>query len=112
MAFNAKATIATLVDLVELYRPAKSYQVTKIATTYGHLVFFTPPYHPTLQPIELIWGTVKGRIARDPPRNAKDVVEKVLTALADCDDQWLKVYRHVQQNENAFYESDNKTSDK
>ncbi|ETP26288.1 hypothetical protein F441_00917, partial [Phytophthora nicotianae CJ01A1] len=39
--------------------------------------------HPTLQPIELIWGIVKGRIARTPPKSGADVVKKVLQGLKE-----------------------------
>ncbi|KUF87860.1 Choline transporter protein [Phytophthora nicotianae] len=72
---RSKPTIRTLIELAELYRPPKRYQVTEIATKYDYLVFFTPPYHPTLQLIELIWGIVKGRIARTPPKCGADVVK-------------------------------------
>ncbi|KAE8915491.1 hypothetical protein PF003_g1046 [Phytophthora fragariae] len=68
IVFSPKATIDILLGNVEFYRPKEEYMATKIAVKYGHLVFFTPPYHPSLQPIELFWGTVKNRIAKDPPR--------------------------------------------
>ncbi|KAF4131345.1 putative DDE superfamily endonuclease domain-containing protein [Phytophthora infestans] len=103
MGFSPKATIPTLIGLVELYRPPKRYQVTEIATKYDHFVFFTPPYHPTLQPIELIWGIVKGPLQG---RLQNAVVKKVLQGLKECDDEWLKVYRHVQKNEDAYVKPD------
>ncbi|ETN03565.1 hypothetical protein PPTG_15551 [Phytophthora nicotianae INRA-310] len=80
--------------------------VTEIANKYYHLVFFTSPFHPTLQPIEHIWGIVKGRIARTPPKSGADVVKKVLQGLEECDDEWLKAYLHVQKNEDAYIKPD------
>ncbi|KAF4028774.1 putative DDE superfamily endonuclease domain-containing protein [Phytophthora infestans] len=106
MVFSPTATIPILLDLVELFRPPKRYQVTEIAAQYDHLVFFTPPYHPTLQPIELIWGIVKGRIARAPPKNANDAVKKVREGLGDCEGEWLKIYRHVQKKEDVYLKAD------
>jgi len=30
----------------------------------GHTIKYTPPYHSRLQPIELVWACVKGRVGR------------------------------------------------
>jgi len=34
------------------------------AENLGHRVIFTPPYHSDLQPIELLWATLKGEVGR------------------------------------------------
>ncbi|KAE9020381.1 hypothetical protein PR003_g12987 [Phytophthora rubi] len=65
-----------------------------IAAKNGHRVCYTPPYHPTLLPIELIWGTVKNRIAKKPAKNVKEAVAKVIEELQACKRDWLTVYRH------------------
>lgn len=41
-------------------------QGTDHGQLFGYLIYHTPPY--TQQPIELVWGIVKVRITRDPPR--------------------------------------------
>jgi hypothetical protein len=28
----------------------------RIAQQHGHFLYYTPPYHPELQPIEVVWG--------------------------------------------------------
>lgn len=38
------------------------YMSSFIAKTHGHFVKFTPPYHPGLQPIETVWGALKGKV--------------------------------------------------
>ena len=38
--------------------------IVKMAEEAGHKVLFTPPYHSDLQPIELLWALVKGRVGR------------------------------------------------
>ncbi|ETM49819.1 hypothetical protein F442_06228 [Phytophthora nicotianae P10297] len=86
-----------LLQLVDFYRPAPSYKAVAIDATYGHAVFYTPPYHPTFQSIGLIWGTVKNRIAMAPAKNGKDVAAKVVEELEECSEDWMKVYRHVQE---------------
>lgn len=100
--FNPKATKSALLDLVDLNKKPPVYAATKIATKYGHLLFFTPPYHPTLQPIELIWGIIKGEIARSPAKNATDLIERVHEGLERNEDEWVRVFRHAQRAEDAY----------
>ncbi|KAH9112766.1 hypothetical protein LEN26_002882 [Aphanomyces euteiches] len=38
--------------------------VVTMARSRGHTVVFTPPHHSDLQPIELVWGIVKGQVGR------------------------------------------------
>ena len=40
-------------------------KIDLLCENYGHFPpLWTPPYHPELQPIELLWRTVKGYVAR------------------------------------------------
>ncbi|RLN02458.1 hypothetical protein BBJ28_00025759 [Nothophytophthora sp. Chile5] len=99
--FSPKAIIDILLELVECYLKT-TYEVTEIATKYEHLVLCTPLYHPTPRQIELIKGMVKNRIARNPAKNGKDVVAKVVAGLGQCKGDWMNVYRHAQKNEDDF----------
>jgi hypothetical protein len=38
--------------------------ITAIANEYGHIVEFLPPYHSDLNPIENVWGIIKGHVAQ------------------------------------------------
>ncbi|KAF0726166.1 hypothetical protein Ae201684_015500 [Aphanomyces euteiches] len=38
--------------------------IVSMAQDHGHKIVFTPPYHSDLQPIELIWATVKSAVGR------------------------------------------------
>ncbi|RLN74517.1 hypothetical protein BBJ28_00023260, partial [Nothophytophthora sp. Chile5] len=58
--------------------------VIDMARSRGHDVFFTPPYHSDLQPIELIWATVKGEIAAEViSQKAGDVKQDKLVCNKD-----------------------------
>ncbi|KAL4087698.1 hypothetical protein PRIC1_013586 [Phytophthora ramorum] len=71
-----------------------------IATMYGHRVSYTPPYHPELQPIELVWGKMKGWIARNPAKNIGELEEKVEASKGQIKSvNWKASYRHVQKEE-------------
>ncbi|CAK4100585.1 unnamed protein product [Aphanomyces euteiches] len=52
---------ASLKDFISRNIPA---EVEKMDTERGHVVAWTPPYHPDLQPIELVWSDVKGKVGR------------------------------------------------
>ena len=39
-------------------------EIFKIAREYGNVVERTPPYHPELQPIELVWSHMKANYSR------------------------------------------------
>ncbi|OWZ09210.1 hypothetical protein PHMEG_00018126 [Phytophthora megakarya] len=92
-----------LLSLTKLNKPTAIYAANTIATRYKHTLYYTPPYHPTLQPIELIWGLVKNRIAADPPKSGADAVTKVLAGInAIKPQEWLNRFSHVQKIENDF----------
>ena len=65
VAFDEKTSCA------ELRKKAKDYihsnekiEIVRLAEEHGHEVLFTPRYHSDLQPIELLWAHVKGRVGR------------------------------------------------
>ncbi|KAG6952550.1 hypothetical protein JG688_00013221, partial [Phytophthora aleatoria] len=48
-----------VVKIIDAHQPNPSYRVVELAVEHGHLVHYTPPYHPSLQPIERNWAQVK-----------------------------------------------------
>nr|CAH7720764.1 unnamed protein product [Callosobruchus chinensis] len=51
---------AELYSLIKIYKPRyKTYEIDKIITEAGHSVLRLPPYHPDLNPIELVWASLK-----------------------------------------------------
>ncbi|KAG6955332.1 hypothetical protein JG688_00011924, partial [Phytophthora aleatoria] len=60
---------------------------------YHHLVYFTPPYHPELQLIELIWAHVKTQVANDPASSMPELRAKIDAAFdAVISDTWTNDY--------------------
>ena len=102
--YDSKAINPMLLELVKKNRGPTRYTTCEIAREHGHLVMFTPPYHPQLQP-KLIWGMVKNRIARDPASNMRDLEKKVREGLAAIQgSDWCAVYRHSQVAEDKYFE--------
>ncbi|OQR80747.1 hypothetical protein ACHHYP_17246 [Achlya hypogyna] len=73
---------------------------------YGHEVLYTPPYHPELQPIEVVWACVKNRIGRDPARNMDELGSKLVASLDLVDNAtWLGALDKVKRFEDQYLET-------
>jgi hypothetical protein len=57
-------TKVELYDLIKVHKPQyDTFAIDCLLADHGHTVIRLPPYHPDFNPIETIWGIVKGRIA-------------------------------------------------
>ncbi|EEY59561.1 uncharacterized protein PITG_12133 [Phytophthora infestans T30-4] len=103
--YDTSYTKAELMMLVRANKPKPIYRVTEIARPFGHLVYFTPPYHPELQPIELIWANIKGQIANNPASNMDELKNKINDGFASLTSStWTKAYTHAQKYETRYME--------
>lgn len=77
---NAPAKIFLILDGHPVHR---SLRVKKfVQATKGKLrLFFLPPYSPELNPDELVWNNVKGKIGRSSIKGPDDFQEKVRSHL-------------------------------
>ncbi|KAE9270433.1 hypothetical protein PF008_g30617 [Phytophthora fragariae] len=95
-----------LQQLVEEKRGSANYETVTIPSKWGHKVLFTPPYHPELQPIELIWAAIKNLIAKNPCRTMVELEAKIHDGINSITSKtWLKAYRHVQNVEEEYMEA-------
>jgi len=72
-----------LVKMLEKFAPTPTYVVDEIARKNGHEVLRTPPYHPELQPIELCWGILKNKIARNCNFTMQNLESQLKIAFED-----------------------------
>nr|CAH7768318.1 unnamed protein product [Callosobruchus chinensis] len=62
--FSEEMLKAELYSLIKIYKPRyKTYEIDKIMTEAGHSVLRIPPYHPDLNPMELVWAALKQYVA-------------------------------------------------
>ncbi|KAH9138484.1 hypothetical protein AeRB84_017210 [Aphanomyces euteiches] len=100
-----KATKAELLMLVRANKPAPIYATTEIAVACGHTVHWTPPYHPELNPIELIWANIKRRVASNPASTMTDLEAKVNEyRLLVGKEEWVSCWRHSHKFEKKYLE--------
>jgi transposase len=63
--FSDRMCKPELYYLIKLRKPRfKPFKIGALLAEHGHTVFRFPPYHPNLNPIELIWASVKEYVAR------------------------------------------------
>ena len=84
--WDAKMFKDELHTLIKKHTPAPVYVVDQIPESHGHLGLRLPPYHADLNPIELIWGNLKGDYFRFYTIITSECtqIHNVLTAIFIC----------------------------
>jgi len=73
---NAESKIFLIIDGHPVHRSAKVKRF--VESTAGRLrLFYLPPYSPELNPDELVWNNVKGKIGRSTIKGPDDLDQKV-----------------------------------
>ncbi|GBP62542.1 hypothetical protein EVAR_21914_1 [Eumeta japonica] len=97
-----------LLEVVKNHKSEPKYQIDEILKSHGHEVLRLPPYHSTLNPIELIWGIMKQKVAgknvNRPASDIKSLTEEAFSQIGI--DEWRKSCEHVIKIENQFIEQD------
>jgi transposase len=84
-------------------KPPTTYRAVTKAQQYNQEVLHTSPYHPELQPIEMIWGALKNRIALDPASSVADLGKKIEAGLkAITKREWIGAYQKIRKQEVAY----------
>lgn len=90
-----------LYELVKQNKIKVPYACNQIAVKYGHNLYYTPPYHYELQPIEEIWAVVKGEVARTSPHpNLLAIRNKLLYAFKENINSKFIVGNHLPKQKN------------
>lgn len=100
-----------LYELVRLNKPRyEEYYFDKILEDCGHNILRLPPYHPELNPIELVWAKIKGEVAADNVRRqqkieeVKEITEKKFSELPA--EYWKQCCEHSLKIEQNYYDID------
>ena len=98
-----------LYTLIKLYKPKyKTYEIDELLHNHGHSVLRLPPYHPDLNPIELVWASLKEYVAkRNVTFNFNDVNNYCNDFFESFSkDDWLSRCRHVIKIEREYWEKE------
>lgn len=97
-----------LLSLAKAQNVPKDYACVRIAANYGHRVLITPPYHPELQPIEIIWAVVKNTVAMSPPRTLKELIALLFDLFKTKvkSKTWIGAFKKAQGFEDMYWEQE------
>jgi len=104
VVFDPRCTKPTLLSICKDQQQERQFVTCKIAEEFGHKVYWTPPYHPELQPIETIWAVAKNKIAQSIHANKKELEEALHQALTVTvsEHTWLGARRRVLAQEDEY----------
>lgn len=102
----------TKIQLYEIIKSIKQqhrqFKINTILEAHGHTALRLPPYHPELNPIEMIWGIVKNYVASQNVtfnlEDARKLAEEKFNQINE--ETWNKVCDHVKSTEQKFWENE------
>lgn len=98
---------AELVEIINQIAPVPSYELDEIAAELGHKILRTPPYHPELQPIEICWGIVKNKIARNCDFTMSNLLKQLDEAFNSVTaDTCIGIIKNIRNIEDTFWNED------
>ncbi|GBP12644.1 hypothetical protein EVAR_10296_1 [Eumeta japonica] len=106
--FDMSSRKCDLMKIIDGHNVEKQFMIDEIIKAKGHTVLRLPPYHPDLNPIELVWGDIKGELARTAVNTKLKKKKEILQLLFSnyTPEKWSKCDDHVIKNENEYYASD------
>ena len=97
-----------LLMLAKRNKQNKSFQINKFVESKGHMCLRLPPYHPQLNPIELVWSQIKRTVAMENTTfKMKDIKLLAIKAISNLDKSyWIKCEDHVKKIENDYWQQE------
>ncbi|XP_072384552.1 uncharacterized protein [Diabrotica undecimpunctata] len=86
IAYTASMLKPDLYNIIELHKPRYvKYAIDRIIRAQGHDVFRLSPYHPDLNPIEMVWAALKSYVGA---RN----VDFTFTSIQQLSDEFFETF--------------------
>ncbi|XP_053611110.1 uncharacterized protein LOC128675615 [Plodia interpunctella] len=106
--FDEKLRKDDLYKLIKSHFAEDIYKIDEVLKRNGHEVLRLPPYHPDLNPIELVWGDIKGQLAQKSIDSNLDQKKEILERLfAEYPkEKWENCVKHVIKIEDEYCKHD------
>ena len=106
--FDKKLLRPALLALAKANKPEPQYIIDDIAKEKGHIILRLPPYHPDLNPIELVWAQLRKIVSsRNFTNKLNDVLEITKAAFTEISVQnWENYCKHVINVEEEYTRKD------
>lgn len=107
VSFTEEMTKCELLMRVKTVGTKKTYAIDEVITSAGHIVIRLPPYHPDLNPIELVWGDIKGRVSECLSESLHAKKQLCITLFSEfAADKWKNCCKHVYKIEDEYWVKD------
>ncbi|CAG5016191.1 unnamed protein product [Parnassius apollo] len=97
-----------LLEIVNRYKPEPVYAVDAILKGLGHKISRLPPYHCDLNPIEMIWASMKHKVAEvnigKPANQMPEMVQEAFNSIPV--EEWRNHCAHVKKHEEEYRSKD------
>ena len=98
-----------LYEINKLKKPEPVHKTDEFLRGKGHDVLHLPPYHCESNPIEMVWGDVKGYVGREnntfKTNDVKDLIIKGFKTITP--EKWTNFCNHVENKiEPQYWKSD------
>ena len=109
VALDGDETVALLRTAVKFHCPPQPL-LENLAKKSGHEILWLPPYHPELNPIEMMWAVMKGYIRSTYAKEGMDVVTfkvRIREGTQRCTaDVWSAAVQHALHRAEEYVELD------
>lgn len=104
---KTKKQLLEVVNASEISK-TQVFRIDRYLQDRGHVPLRLPPYHPQLNPIELIWAEMKKHVAlANTTFKLKDIKQHTKDALSSISKEyWQKCERHVRTIEEKYWAKD------
>ena len=103
--FHTKQQLLMMCDSVPYER---NYVVDDIVKEHGHFPIHLPPYHPELNPIELVWGDIKRQVEEQGLGSNLSENEALVRKLFEeyPREKWQKFCEHTKKIEGQYFDQE------
>lgn len=111
ISYPERNTKPLLADIIKQNKSNHvQFVLDQILQDDGHSVLRLPPYHPELNPIELLWGIIKGKVASQNVTFNLKTVEELFRKEADSItlDMFSDVWRKTREHEEKYFQMEPK----
>lgn len=106
--YNEGFTKPQLYELIKRHKPAPEYEIDNLLKNHGHTILRLPPYHCDLNPIEMIWSSMKRHVAdHNIGKSDSEMPQLISNGFnAISAEEWQKHCGHVKKIENEYIDKD------
>lgn len=108
LQYGEGLTKPRLLEIIKRNKPKPIYEIEKILEENGHSCLYLPPYHCDLNPIELIWSTMKRNVAKLNIDHKNDEIPRLVREAFDAITvhEWTQHCKHVNRLEDEYLKHD------